>query len=93
MLIELKVRRFRCRERACRQATFAEQVDELTFRHGRQSTGLQTVLERLAVMLAGRAGARLSQTLTAGVSRSTLLRPGHTQSELSTELGAVHSQP
>ncbi|MFJ8637435.1 ISL3 family transposase [Streptomyces sp. NPDC093568] len=74
VLIELQVRRFRCRERACGQATFAEQVDGLTFRHGRRSTVLQTVLERLAVMLAGRAGARLSQTLTAGVSRSTLLR-------------------
>lgn len=74
VLIELQVRRFRCSERACRQATFAEQVDGLTFRHGRRSTGLQTVLECLAVMLAGRAGARLSQALTAGVSRSTLLR-------------------
>jgi hypothetical protein len=61
-------------ENSQRQATFTEQVDGLTFRHGRRSTGLQTVLERLAVMLAGRAGARLSQTLTSGVSRSTLLR-------------------
>ncbi|MET8983400.1 hypothetical protein ABZX85_48360 [Streptomyces sp. NPDC004539] len=57
VLIELQVRRLRCGERACPQATFAEQVDGLTFRHGRRSTGLQTVLERLAVMLAGRAGA------------------------------------
>ncbi|MFM9443809.1 transposase [Streptomyces acidiscabies] len=54
--------------------TFAEQVDGLTFRHGRRSAGLQAILERAAVMLAGRAGARLSQTLTAAVSRSTLLR-------------------
>lgn len=74
VLIELQVRRFRCGERACEQATFAEQVDGLTFRHGRRSAGLQAVLERVAVMLAGRAGARLSQTLTAAVSRSTLLR-------------------
>ncbi|MEU9057172.1 transposase family protein [Streptomyces sp. NPDC048384] len=74
VLIELQVRRFRCGERTCEQATFAAQVDGLTFRHGRRSTGLQAVLERVAVMLAGRAGARLSQTLTAAVSRSTLLR-------------------
>ncbi|MEU6230653.1 transposase family protein [Streptomyces sp. NPDC047042] len=74
VLIELQVSRFRCGERACPQATFAEQVAGLTFRHGRRSTGLQTVLEHLAVMLAGRAGSRLSQTLAAGVSRSTLLR-------------------
>lgn len=71
VLIELQVRRFRCSERACEQVTFAEQVDGPTFRHGRRSASLQAVLERVAVMLAGRAGACLSQTLTAGVSRST----------------------
>ncbi|MGN5376979.1 ISL3 family transposase [Streptomyces lasalocidi] len=74
VLIELQVRRFCCGERACEQATFAEQVDGLTFRHGRRSAGLQAVLECVAVMLAGRAGARLSRTLSAAVSRSTLLR-------------------
>ncbi|MGW1365107.1 transposase family protein [Streptomyces chartreusis] len=70
VLIELRVRRFRCRERACRQAMSAEQVAGLTFRHGRRSAGLQKVLERLAVMLAGRAGARFSQVLTDGVPPS-----------------------
>ncbi|GAB3181749.1 ISL3 family transposase [Streptomyces incanus] len=74
VLIELQVRRFRCRDRACRQATFAEQVDGLTFRHGRRSTGLQTVLQQVAVMPAGRAGARLADTLAVRASRSTLLR-------------------
>ncbi|MFM9633524.1 MULTISPECIES: transposase family protein [Streptomyces] len=63
VVIELQVRRFRCRDRACRQATFAEQVDGLTFRHGRRSAGLQTVLQQVDVMLAGRAGARLAETL------------------------------
>ncbi|MFH9969672.1 transposase family protein [Streptomyces mirabilis] len=29
VLIELQVRRFRCRDRACQQATFVEQVDGL----------------------------------------------------------------
>ncbi|MEV5012920.1 ISL3 family transposase [Streptomyces sp. NPDC055692] len=73
-LIELQVRRFRCSQQDCLQATFAEQVDGLTFRHGRRSAGLQTVLERVAVMLAGRAGSRLAHALAAKVSRSTLLR-------------------
>ncbi|MFC8037582.1 ISL3 family transposase [Streptomyces griseoincarnatus] len=73
-LIELQVRRFRCSQQGCLQATFAEQVDGLTFRHGRRSAGLQTVLERVAVMLAGRAGSRLAHALAAKVSRSTLLR-------------------
>jgi DNA-directed RNA polymerase subunit N (RpoN/RPB10) len=74
VVIELQVRRFRCRDSACRQTTFVEQVDGLTFRHGRRSTGLQTVLQRVAVMLAGRAGARLADTLAVRASRSTLLR-------------------
>ncbi|MFF0228206.1 ISL3 family transposase [Streptomyces sp. NPDC004629] len=74
VVIELQVRRFRCRDRACRQATFVEQVDGLTVRHGRRSTGLQTVLQQVAVMLAGRAGARLADTLAVRTSRSTLLR-------------------
>ncbi|WP_371576048.1 transposase [Streptomyces sp. NBC_01314] len=53
MLIELQVRRFRCGERACEQATFAEQVDGLTFRHGRRSAGLQAVqAQRLKAILA-----------------------------------------
>jgi transposase len=74
VLIELQMRRFRCGQRSRGQATFAEQVDGLTVRHGRRSTGLQRVLERVAVMLAGRPDAHLSQALAAGVSRSTLLR-------------------
>ncbi|WP_158751577.1 ISL3 family transposase [Streptomyces bicolor] len=74
VVIELQVRRFRCRERTCAQATFAEQVDGLTFRHGRRSAGLQTVPQQLAVMLVGRAGARLANALAVRASRSTLLR-------------------
>ncbi|MEU2132385.1 transposase family protein [Streptomyces sp. NPDC018352] len=47
VVIELRVRRFRCRQGACPQKTFAEQVEGLTFQHGRRSAGLQSVLERL----------------------------------------------
>lgn len=46
VLIELQVRRFRCRERACRQPAFAEEVDGLTFRHGRRSAALQSGCEQ-----------------------------------------------
>ncbi|MFF1918897.1 transposase family protein [Streptomyces sp. NPDC058239] len=47
VVIELRVRRFRCRQGACPQKTFAEQVEGLTFQHGRRSAGLQSVLEQL----------------------------------------------
>ncbi|WP_434095581.1 ISL3 family transposase [Streptomyces goshikiensis] len=58
----------------CSQATFVEQVPGLTFRHGRRSQGLQAILRQMALMLAGRAGARLADKLAVPVSRSTLLR-------------------
>ena len=72
MVIELQVRRFRCGESACPQTTLAEQVSGLTFRYGRRSAGLQVVLQKLALMLAGRAGARLVDTLA--VPASPVLR-------------------
>ncbi|MEU5348115.1 ISL3 family transposase [Streptomyces sp. NPDC020766] len=74
VVIELQVRRFRCGESTCPQTTFAEQVSGLTFRYGRRSAGLQEVLQKLALMLAGRAGVRLVDTLAVPASRSTLLR-------------------
>ncbi|MEU4864265.1 ISL3 family transposase [Kitasatospora aureofaciens] len=74
VVIELQVRRFRCRELSCPRATFVEQAAGLTFRHGRRTQGLHAALQRLALMLAGRAGSRLADTLAVPVSRSTLLR-------------------
>ena len=72
--IRLTVHRFRCADASCGRATFVEQVRGLTFRHGRGSLGLQSVLRRTALMLAGRAGARLAACLGMVASRSTLLR-------------------
>lgn len=72
--IRLVVRRFRCIASWCGRATFVEQVDGLTFRHGRRSLGLQSLLGTVALMLAGRAGARLTGALCAPVSRSTMIR-------------------
>ncbi|MGY4928459.1 ISL3 family transposase [Streptomyces sp. 900105755] len=74
VVIELRVRRFRCVDRGCLRATFAEQVDGLTYRYGRRSAGLRTVLETTALMLAGRAGARLTRTFAVTASRSTMIR-------------------
>ncbi|WP_352231986.1 transposase family protein [Streptomyces sp. NBRC 13847] len=69
VVIELRVRRFCCTEYVCPQAAFAAQDDGLTFRHGQRSAGMQSVLERLAVILAGRAGARMAPALMADVRR------------------------
>ena len=55
-------------------ATFAEQVDGLTAKHQRRTIGLRSLLERVALALAGRAGSRLARVLGAIVSRCTLIR-------------------
>jgi hypothetical protein len=54
--------------------TFAEQVGGLTSRHARRTPAVTAVLEAVALALGGRAGARMSGRLAAGVSRTTLIR-------------------
>jgi transposase len=72
--VVLQVRRFICDNPACVVATFAEQVDGLTAKHQRRTAGLRSLLERVALALAGRAGSRLARVLGAIVSRCTLIR-------------------
>jgi hypothetical protein len=72
--VVLEVRRFICGNPACEVATFAEQVDGVTEWRQRRTPRLRAVLERVALALAGRAGARLAAVLGMTVSRCTLLR-------------------
>jgi hypothetical protein len=72
--VVLQVRRFICDNPACVVATFAEQVAGLTAKHQRRTAGLRSLLERVALALAGRAGSRLARVLGAIVSRCTLIR-------------------
>jgi transposase len=74
VVICLSVRRFFCLSPECAKVTFAEQVSGLTSRHSRRTPGVTVMLEAVALALGGRAGARLSGRLAAGVSRMTLLR-------------------
>jgi transposase len=74
MLIDLEVRRFFCGNLACELRTFAEQVPAVTQRHQRRTPLLRSLLEAVALALAGRAGARLAGTLGTVVSRTTLIR-------------------
>jgi hypothetical protein len=60
--------------RPCARRTFVEQVEGLTIRYGRHTALLRRLLETVGLLLAGRAGARLSERLSAPVSRMTLLR-------------------
>lgn len=74
MEILLSVRRLICGNMGCGKRTFVEQVAGLTVRYGRRTPLLRSMLEKIAVALAGRAGARLACGLQAFVGRSTMLR-------------------
>jgi transposase len=74
VVICLVVRRFRCQAPECGKSTLAEQVEGLTGRHARRTSAATAVLQAVALALGGRAGARLSGRLAAGVSRMTMIR-------------------
>jgi len=74
VMIDLEVRRFFCRNPSCELRTFAEQVPAVTQRHQRRTPLQRSLLEAVALALAGRAGARLATALGAAVSRTTLIR-------------------
>jgi transposase len=74
MEIVLSVRRLICGNTVCGKRTFVEQVAGLTVRYGRRTPLLRAMLEKIAVALAGRAGARLACGLQVFVDRSTMLR-------------------
>lgn len=69
----LTVRRWFCDRPACPRRTFVDQIPGLTVRYQRRTPLLRTMLEQVAVALAGRAGARLAHALNAATSRSSLL--------------------
>ena len=74
VVICLTVRRFICLSPECTKVTFAEQISGLTSRHARRTPAVTAVLQAVALALGGRAGARLTGRLAAGVSRMTLIR-------------------
>ncbi|HEX5567833.1 MAG TPA: ISL3 family transposase [Streptomyces sp.] len=74
VVLQLRVRRFRCGNAMCPRHTFVEQVPGLTRRHGQHTERLRSTLAAVGLALAGRAGARLARSLGVSVSRSTVLR-------------------
>ncbi|WP_157878728.1 ISL3 family transposase [Streptomyces sp. CT34] len=74
VVVSLRVRRFVCEEESREHMTFAEQVPGLTRRFGRRTERLRSTLVPVGLALAGRAGARMTDTLKLPVSRNTLLR-------------------
>ncbi|WP_411130176.1 hypothetical protein [Streptomyces sp. x-19] len=65
---------FFCDNSDCAKKTFAEQVEQLTFRYGRRTVTLQRLLQQVALALGGQAGERLAERLAVPVIGPTLLR-------------------
>jgi transposase len=72
--IQLTVRKFRCRNRACGRRIFTERVPDLVAAYGRHTHRLATALRMIGLALGGNAGARLAARLQLPTSPSTLLR-------------------
>ena len=73
-LLKVRIRRFFCDDTACDRRTFAEQVPGVTTPYARRTPLLRGVLEKIALALGGRPGARMTHLLAVEVSRTTLLR-------------------
>ena len=73
-LLKVRIRRFFCDNTACRRRTFAEQVPGVTTPYARRTPLLRGILEKVALALGGRPGARMTRLLAVEVPRSTLLR-------------------
>jgi transposase len=74
VVLQLRVRRFRCGNTTCPRQTFVEQISGLTRRHGRRTERLRSILTAVGLALPGRAGAPLAAVLGMSISRSTVLR-------------------
>jgi transposase len=71
LVVDLRVRRLVCRDADCPARTFREQVPGLTARWARRTLRLTQLTGRVAVVLAGRAGAAVLGMFGVTLSRST----------------------
>ena len=72
--LQLQTRRFFCPAPQCGRRIFAERLSETADRYARRTRRLDLLLYRVALVLGGEAGSRLSRDLSVGVSPDTLLR-------------------
>src|SRR3954453_21785391 len=72
--VELRVRRFYCRNAACPRRTFAERLPELVAAHARRTRRLAEAQGRVGAALGGEASARLLPRLASPASADTVLR-------------------
>jgi Transposase/Helix-turn-helix domain of resolvase/zinc-finger of transposase IS204/IS1001/IS1096/IS1165 len=72
--LQLRVRKFVCRNPHCERRIFTERLPEFVASYARKTRRLLTVLRTIGVALGGNAGARLAARLRLPTSPATLLR-------------------
>lgn len=72
--LELKVRKFRCRNDLCPRKVFCERLPRVAVAYARKTVRLNSAMTLLAFALGGQAGARTAVGLGLPVSGDTLLR-------------------
>lgn len=72
--IELRTRRFRCRNSLCTKRVFCERLPRVVAHYGRRTVRLDEALRLLGFFLGGEAGARAARRLALATSPDTLLR-------------------
>src|SRR5690242_5140449 len=72
--LQLRVRKWFCRNRACRRRIFTERIPTVAAPWARRTLRLAQRLVALGLALGGRAGVHLGRAWDLAVSRTTLLR-------------------
>lgn len=72
--LELRTRRFRCRNSLCTKRVFCERLPKVVTYYGRKTVRLDDTLRLIGLLLGGEAGARATLKLAITTSPDTLLR-------------------
>jgi transposase len=72
--LELRTRRFRCKNSLCTKRVFCERLPRVVPYYGRKTVRLDDVLRLIGFLLGGEAGARATAKLAMKASADTLLR-------------------
>ena len=72
--LELRARRFRCKNSLCTKRVFCERLPRVVAHYGRQTVRLDDALRLIGLLPGGEAGARAARRLAMRASPDTLLR-------------------
>jgi transposase len=72
--LELRTRRFRCRNSLCTKRIFCERLPQVVAHYGRKTVRLDDALRLIGFLLGGEAGAKATLKLAMKTSADTLLR-------------------